>query len=77
MDELASSSANLRGKTWVRYSYGILILNKLDYNNKFELLPSDFCKFKKLDVDVLYLCVKRECQLIPVRYREISFQLSV
>ena len=43
---------------------GIVILNKSDYISKVELLLSDSCKFKKLDADVLDLCIEREGQLI-------------
>ena len=43
---------------------GIVILDKLDYINKVELLLSDTCKFKKLNEDILDLCCKREGQLI-------------
>ena len=43
---------------------GIVILDKPDYISKVELLLSDVSKFKKLDVDVLDLCIKREGQLI-------------
>ena len=42
---------------------GIVILNKIDYINKVEPRLSDSCKFKKLDVDLLDLCIKREGQL--------------
>ena len=43
---------------------GIVILNKIDYINKVELLLPDVCKSKKLDVVVLDLCIKREAELI-------------
>ena len=45
---------------------GIFILDKIDYINNVELLLSDVSKFKKLDVDVLDLCIKREGQ--PMRF---------
>ena len=43
---------------------GIVILNKIDYINKVETLLLDVSKFRKLDTDVLDLCLKREGKLI-------------
>ena len=37
---------------------GTVVLNKNDYINKAVPLLSDSCKFKKIDVGVLYLCIK-------------------
>ena len=45
---------------------GIVILDKFDYINKVELPLSDVSKFKRLDVDMLDLCIKRKRQLIRV-----------
>ena len=43
---------------------GVVILNKMDYINKVETLLLDVSKFRKLDTDVLDLCLKREGKLI-------------
>ena len=43
---------------------GIVILDKLDYISKDELLLSDTSKFKKLNRNELELCIKREGQLV-------------
>ena len=43
---------------------GVVILDLVDYSNKVESLLSDASKFKKLDTDILDLCLKRENELI-------------
>ena len=43
---------------------GVVILDRVDYINKVESLLSDASKFKKLDTDILDLCLKRENKLI-------------
>ena len=57
---------------------GVVILNKIDYINKVELLLTDTKKFILLDVDILDLSIKREGQLIRflrdtlLKHRSIS-----
>eukprot|EP00794_Sanderia_malayensis_P002790 gene2790-3229_t len=43
---------------------GVVILNKTDYLDKINCILSDSTKFKKLDVDILDLCLKRGNKLI-------------
>ena len=45
---------------------GVVILNKIDYINKVETLLLVVSKFRKLDTDVLDLCLKREGK--PIRF---------
>ena len=43
---------------------GVVVLNRIDYINKVESLLSDASKFKKIDIEILDLCLKRENKLI-------------
>ena len=43
---------------------GVVILDRVDYNNKVESFLSDASHFKKLDTEILDLCLKRENKLM-------------
>ena len=56
---------------------GVVILNRVDYINKAESLLSDASKFKKLDTDLLDLCLKRENKLIRFLRDKLLKQNSI
>ena len=56
---------------------GVVILNRIDYINKVESLLSDASKFKKLDIDMLDLCLKRENKLIRFLREKLLKQKSI
>ena len=43
---------------------GVVLLDRTDYLEKVEKLLSDTSKFKKLDTDILDLCLERENRLV-------------
>ena len=43
---------------------GVVIFDRVDYNNKVESFLSDASHFKKLDTEILDLCLKRENKLM-------------
>ena len=55
----------------------MVILNRVDYINKVESLLSDASKFKKLDTDLLDLCLKRENKLIRFLRDKLLKQNSI
>ena len=56
---------------------GVVILNRIDYINKVESLLSDASKFKKLDIEMLDLCLKRENKLIRFLREKLLKQKSI
>ncbi len=56
---------------------GLVILNRVDYIKKVESLLSDASKFKKLDIDMLDLCLKRENKLIRFLRDKLLKQKSI